>query len=347
MSAGAADRLDTLDMWTATCGLPEQVEAAVAAAADIDRLPSHEQIENVLVLGMGGSGLAGDIIAAVAGPFMPVPVTVTKGYEPPSFVGDNTLCIAVSFSGNTEETVEAATTAALAGARMVVVSRGGELGELAHSWHAAHIDLPADIPMPRAGIGATAIPPLVVLERVGLFPGATGWVREAVAQLKRRRDQLVLDTNPACDLARSIGRTFPLIWGGGELGTVAALRWRNQVNENAKAPAFWGSLPELTHNEICGWGQHGDVTRQVFTLVELRHDHEHPQVMRRFDLVRDLVDEVVAGIEEVRAEGEGALAQLFDLMLFGDFVSLHLAYDAGVDPGPIPVLDDLKAALGR
>jgi glucose/mannose-6-phosphate isomerase len=83
----------------------------------------------------------------------------------------------------------------------------------------------------------------------------------------------------------------------------------------------------------------------VFTLVELRHDHEHPQVMRRFDLVRDLVDEVVAGIEEVRAEGEGALAQLFDLMLFGDFVSLHLAYEAGVDPGPVPVLEDLKAAL--
>jgi glucose/mannose-6-phosphate isomerase len=342
---GATERLDTLDMWSVTAGLPEQVEAALASAHGIDNLPGHDTIENVLVLGMGGSGLAGDILQAVAGPFMPVPVTVSKSYEPPSFVGEGTLCFALSFSGDTEETVEAASTAALAGARIVVVSKGGELAQLASSWHAPHVALPDDIPMPRAGIGALTVPALAVLERVGLFPGASEWVHHAAAQLRRRRDQLVRDENPARDVARRIGRTFPLVWGGGDLGAVAALRWRNQVNENAKAPAFCSALPELAHNEICGWGQHGDVTRQVFTLVELRHDHEHPQVMRRFDLVRDLIDEVVAGIEEVRAEGEGALAQLFDLMLFGDFVSLHMAYDAGVDPGPIPVLEEMKRQL--
>ena len=345
MTATAGGRLDSLDMWAATAALPEQVEQAISSVDEISGLPDHDSIENVLVLGMGGSGLAGDVLRAVAGPFMPVPVTVSKGYEPPSFVGDNTLCFAVSFSGDTEETVEAAATAAVAGARMVVISQGGQLERLAASWHAPHVALPTDIPKPRAGIGATAIPALIVLERVGLFPGAHEWVLEAVEQLKRRRDQLVRDDSPARELARRIGRTFPLMWGGGDLGEVAAIRWRNQVNENAKAPAFCSSIPELTHNEICGWGQHGDITRQVFTLVYLRHDHEHPQVMRRFDVVRDLIDEVVAGVEEVHAEGEGALAQLFDLMLFGDFVSLHLAYDAGVDPGPIPVLDQIKVAV--
>ncbi len=105
------------------------------------------------------------------------------------------------------------------------------------------------------------------------------------------------------------------------------MRWKTQVNENAKAPAFANTHPELGHNEICGWGQHGDVTRQVFTLVHFRHDYEHPQVMRRFDLTRDLLDEVVNGVEEVEAEGEGTLAQLFDLILHGDFVSLHLAVE--------------------
>ena len=104
-------------------------------------------------------------------------------------------------------------------------------------------------------------------------------------------------------------------------------------------------MPELTHNEICGWGQHGDITRQVFSLLLLRHDDEHPQVMRRFDLVREWTDEVVAGIYEVRAEGEGALAQLFDLILFGDFVSLWMAFNEGVDPGPVPVLDAIKSGL--
>jgi glucose/mannose-6-phosphate isomerase len=117
------------------------------------------------------------------------------------------------------------------------------------------------------------------------------------------------------------------------------------VNENAKAPAFSGAFPELGHNEICGWGQHGDVTRQVMTLVRFRHDYEHPQVARRFELTYDLLDEVVHAVADLQAEGEGALAQLFDLILQGDFVSLHLAAQAGVDPGPVPVLQDLKSAL--
>jgi glucose/mannose-6-phosphate isomerase len=103
--------------------------------------------------------------------------------------------------------------------------------------------------------------------------------------------------------------------------------------------------PELCHNEVAGWGQHGDVTRQVLSLIKLRHDNEHPQIMRRFELVDDLVREVVAGIEEVRAEGEGDLAQLLDLILFGDFVSLHMAYQEGIDPGPVDALVQVKQRL--
>jgi glucose/mannose-6-phosphate isomerase len=155
----------------------------------------------------------------------------------------------------------------------------------------------------------------------------------------------VVDANPALDLARRIGRELPIVYGGAGVGGVAALRWKTQFNENAKVPAFWNQLPELCHNELCGWGQHGDVTRQVFRLINLRHDFEHPQIMRRFELVNEMVDEVVAEIEEVRAEGEGSLAQLFDLILFGDFVSLHLAYLSGVDPGPVAVLDWMKERL--
>src|SRR3990170_3626373 len=126
--------VDTLGMWAATRSLPEQVEAAALLADGLGGLPEHDDVENVVVLGMGGSGVAGDVLAAVAGPFMPVPVTVSKDYECPSFVGDNTLCFAVSFSGNTEEIVEAAGEAAAAGARMVVLSSGGELAELAAQW---------------------------------------------------------------------------------------------------------------------------------------------------------------------------------------------------------------------
>jgi glucose/mannose-6-phosphate isomerase len=341
------DALDSVGMFDLTAALPEQVEAAAGLVDGIDGLPAHDDVENVVVLGMGGSGVAGDVLAAVAGPFMPVPAVVSKGYECPSFVGEGPLCFAISFSGDTEETVEAATEAAAAGARMVVLSSGGQLAGLAADWGAPWVRLPGDIPMPRAGIGAVSIPPLVILERIGLFPGASGWIDETVAQLRRRRDQLVKDGNPAEELAQAIGRTIPIFYGGGSLGAVAALRAKNQVNENAKCPSFWAAHPELCHNEVVGWGQHGDVTRQVFTLVHLRHDDEHPQVGRRFDVVRDYCEEVVAAIHEVRAEGEGDLAQLFDLILFGDFLSLHLAYQAGVDPGPIPVLQEIKRRLAE
>ncbi len=346
-ATNASPRLDSLDMWGVTMAFPEQVEAAITAADGISGLPDHHDIENVVVLGMGGSGICGDIMTSVAGPFMATPIVVTKGYEPPNFVGPRTLCFALSFSGNTEETVEAATAAAAAGAQMVVVAAGGELGALAEEWSAPCIGLPTDIPMPRAGLGAMAIPTLTVLEDVGLFPGARQWAERAVEQLRARRDSLRGDDSAAAALARRIGRTMPLVYGGGGLGAAAALRWKNQVVENAKAPSFCAQVPELMHNDICGWGQHGDVTRQVLTLVLLRHDHEHPQMERRFDLVKRWTDEAVAGIEEVHAAGDGSLAQLLDLMWFGDVVTLHMAYQAGVDPGPVAVLDEIKAALAQ
>jgi glucose/mannose-6-phosphate isomerase len=333
-------------MFDLAAALPDQVAAAAVLDADLDGLPDHEDIEHVVVLGMGGSGVSGEVVRAIAAPFMSVPLTVVKGYEAPSFVSEGTLCFAVSFSGGTEETLEAAQQAAAAGARMVALSNGGPLAELAASWDAPHIALP-DIPMPRAGIGAVSIPPLLVLERVGLFPGATQYVADAVDQLRRRRDELIVDGSSAQRLAAAIGRTIPVVYGGEPLGEVAAYRFKCQVNENAKAPAFWGALPEMCHNEICGWGQHGDVTRQVVTVVRFRHDFEHPQVARRFDLTHPVLDEVVHDVLDVQAVGEGALAQLFDLVIQGDFTSLHMATQAGVDPGPIPVLDELKAALAR
>ena len=332
-------------MWDATFALPEQVEAAVAAACQVDELPVHDEVENVVVLGMGDSGIVGDVLVAAAAPFMPVPVTVVKGYVPPDYVGTRSLVVAVSFSGDTEETVEAATAAYEAGAALVVVSGGGELVRLSGEWGVPLVPVPLGIPEARTALGAMAIPPLVVLERIGLFPGAQQWIGQAVTQLKRRRDQLGRSGSVAETVARSIGRTIPLVHSSQDLGTAAALRWKTQLNLNAKSPAFWNVHPELCHNEVAGWGRNGDATRQLVTLVNLRHDAEHPQVSRRFDLATEMLREVMAGVVEVRAAGEGDLAQLLDLALVGDVVSLLLAGSEGVDPGPVPAVDDVKAAL--
>ncbi len=345
-SAPSPLAVDSLGMWEAAAGLPEQVEAAVSAARGL-ALPRRERVENVVVLGMGGSGIAGDVLVATAAPFMPVPVTVVKSYEPPDYVGTGSLVFAVSFSGDTEEIVEAATGAYEAGASLIVVAGGGALTALADDWKVPVVPVPGDIPQPRAALGALAVPPLVLLEEIGLFPGAVQWVDQAVDQLRRRRDELLGPGNLAEEMAHVIGRSIPLVYSSGALGAAAALRWKAQVNENAKCPAFFNVYPELCHNEVAGWGQHGDATRQLLTLVNLRHDAEHPQVSRRFDLVSEVLLEVVADVTEVRAAGEGDLAQLLDLALVGDFVSLHLAGNEGIDPGPVPVLDEIKLELDR
>jgi len=303
MTIGGTQALDSLGMVAATLDLPDQVAAAADRSSGLSGLPDIDDVNSVVVLGMGGSGIAGDLVAAVAGPFMPVPVVVAKSYELPAFVGEGTLVFAVSFSGDTEETVEATSEAAVQGAKVVIVSRGGELTRLGAAWGAPMVGVPDDIPQPRAAVGALAIPPLVVLEQIGLFPGARRWIDEAVRGLVARRDQITSDDSVIGDFARQIGRTIPLIYGGGAVGAVAAQRWKTAMNENAKIPAFWNTQPELCHNEIAGWGQHGDLTRQAITLVALRHDFEHPQVMRRFELVFQVVDEVVAGIVQIRARG--------------------------------------------
>ena len=336
---------DTDGMWEATAGLPEQVAAGAAAAAAV--VVDADSVSSIVALGMGGSGIGNDILAAIAAPACPVPIVVGKDYELPAFVGPDTLVFASSFSGNTEETLAAASAAADRGARIVAVTTGGELASLANAAGGTVIPVPSTIPHPRAAIGAMAVAPIVVLDRLGLLPGGEAMVVAAAAQLRQRRDVLEASgaKSLAATIARRIGRTIPLIYGGGAVGRAAALRWKGQVNENPKVPAFWAVHPELCHNELTGWGQLGDVTRQLITLVDLRHDYEHPQVGRRFRLVDEIMDEVVAGIVSVEAAGEGALAQLFDLVLVGDYTALWMCAQEGLDPGPIPVLGALKDAL--
>jgi glucose/mannose-6-phosphate isomerase len=285
------------------------------------------------------------VLAAIAGPRSPVPVTVVKSYAVPAFAGPGTLVLAVSFSGDTEEVLSAAHGAWDAGAAVVAVTGPGALSDAAAAHGSSVVPVPQSIPQPRAALGALAVPPLLVLERLGLLDGATALVADAVRQLQRRRDQLSSDADPAREVAARIGRTLPLVHGSDGPAGVAAQRFRTQVNENAKSPAFSSLQPELCHNELAGWGVHGDVTRQVLTLVALRTSDEHPQVARRFELVTEILREVVSDVLTVRAAGDGPLAQLFDLALFGDAVSLHLASDEGVDPGPVPALVELKEAL--
>jgi glucose/mannose-6-phosphate isomerase len=345
----ATDSLGVLDALTA---VPEQLTAAHEAASEfVDKitLPAPGDFDHVVVMGMGGSGIVGDIVQAVGTATLPVPVTVLKQYRTPAFVGPRTLAFPVSYSGDTEETIEMTRGALDAGAQVVAITSGGELAKLADERGALHLPCLPHVPMPRLALCAMVAPVFVMLFRMGLLPEAHAGMVKAQQQLARRRRQCRPDVqppaNPARELARRIGRTIPLVYGTGGLGAVAAMRWKQSINENAKAPAYWNMYPELDHNEICGWGQHGDITRQVFTLVSLRHGLEHPRLGVRMRFTEEMIEEAFVQRLEVEAEGEGRLAQLLDLAYLGDWVSTYLALDNDVDPGPIDAIAQLKSAL--
>jgi glucose/mannose-6-phosphate isomerase len=344
--------LDTLGFVDAVRGLPEQLAAARAATADAlagATLPAATDLTSIAVLGMGGSGISGDVLAAAASGDLCLPVSVHKQIRTPAYIGPRTLVFAVSYSGDTEETVSMTRGALEAGAQVVAVSSGGELARMAADAGAVHVPCPTGY-MPRAAIGTLIAPILGTLGAIGVLADTDAWITAAIDQLARRRDASTRDVeapgNVAREVARRLDGTIPLIYGGGAIGGVAAMRWKCDINENAKAPAFWAAYPELDHNEICGWGQHGDVTRQLISIIELRHSYEHERLRPRIDVTRDIIDEAVHQVIPVEAAGEGRLAQLLDLMYVGDWTSVHLAADRGVDPGPIDAIATLKGILG-
>ncbi|WP_419932642.1 SIS domain-containing protein [Candidatus Poriferisodalis sp.] len=351
---------DSIGMAAAVEALPAQLKAALDAAAGLDASEgtseasnSHAPISSVIVMGMGGSGIAGDIVAALAAPLMSAPVTVAKGYECPAFVGPSTLAIAVSFSGNTEETLEAASAAHDAGASVVAVTSGGRLADLAREWNAPLYEVDASIPMPRAAVGAISVAPLVALERAGLLSGVAGWVREAVAQLQAR--QSAFATDPAFGerldglIAEvGMGELLPIFYGGGALGIVAAGRAKAQVNENAKLPAYASAMPELCHNELAGWDLAGRSAHgSPLAVIALRHRFEHPQIRRRYSYTQRVLGgaRIAVPYSELHAAGAGPMAQLFDLIYQVDVLSLRIATAARRDPGPVTLLTGLKDFL--
>jgi glucose/mannose-6-phosphate isomerase len=302
-------------------------------------------VTSIVVVAMGASAVAGEVLQAFAAPRCGVPVVVVSSSSIPSFVGQRALVLAVSFSGTTKETLAATSAALNVGASVVAVTGAGPLASLAAGAGAPVIEPApglAEVPRGRAALGGMVVPLLLACEQLGLLRDVRTHLSATIAQLARRSAELSAGSGISAHLAQLLGRTIPLIHGASGLGAVAARRWKTQVNENAKAPAFCGVQPDVCHNEVCGFGQNGDVTRQVLTLVNLRTGFEDATVAAGFELFSELTSETLARVLDVEGSGEGDLARFFDLVMIGDFVSLHLAAREGIDPGPVPTMAELE-----
>ena len=342
----ALEGADPSGMLEAVLSLPEHCAAGYRAGRDAENLPSAESISSVVVCGMGGSGVAGDIFAALYRDRLGVPIVVVKNPVLPEFAGKDALVVCSSYSGTTAETLACFEEAAGRGCRILALSSGGALARSAEEQGFPVVRVPSGIVAPRAAVGHLAFGLLGAMEGVGALPQLESDVTGCIADLERLSVQIGPDArtgeNAAKDTAAAIGDRVPVVWGAEGLGAVAAARWKTQFNENAKVPAFSSSLPELDHNEVVGWATR---TGDRFFLATLRHDHEHPDVASRFEVSVDVVRSSGLVHREVRVSTGSPLADLMRLVMLGDATSVYLGCLRGVDPAPIDAIARIKRAV--
>ena len=342
-------RNDSKGMLQSVATLGKQCTTACWDLSKGIELPTVEAISNVVVTGLGGSAIGGDLLRVFSTGRCSVPVMVNRNYTMPEFVGSDTVVFAVSYSGNTEETLSAYEDSMKRGATVIVITTGGKLKEMADRDGVTVIPVPGGI-APRSASGFLFIPTLRMMERLGLLSGVEEEVEGLVNNLKalheRLRPEIPVEENPAKQMALKLYNRIPVIWGSSGTTEVVAQRWKGQINENAKAPAYWNVFPELNHNELVGFKFPESLLKQLHVVI-LRDDRDHPKVQQRIEITKNIISKVVAGVTDVRSSGGGPLSRTYSLIYSGDYTSLYLAYLYGIDPGPVEVIDFLKNELSK
>ncbi len=325
-------------------GLAERQVSQLKFSFDFDFEPKND-INNIVVSGMGGSALAASMLVAWPGP--KVPLIVNRQYSIPAFVGEGTLYIASSYSGNTEETLASLAEAEAAQAQIFIVTAGGKLEEIAHEKNYPMAKIPSGLP-PRMAVwyGYRAL--LELLEAAGLESGLTDELESTSELLQQAASQWRADVptsdNYAKQIAEKVMGKTPVILAGPGL-SAAAYKWKISFNENAKNIAFYNQFPEFNHNELNGWTSHP--IEKPFQPIELLSDLEHERVTKRFEVTNRLLSGKMPKAIEVQTEGSTKLEQMLWATMLGDFVSLYLALLNGVNPTPVALIEKLKKELNN
>ncbi|MFC4910469.1 bifunctional phosphoglucose/phosphomannose isomerase [Actinomadura gamaensis] len=366
--AAAVEAADPGGMLRQVASSAAQIREArvLAAEAGLDRIAEEGRPRAVVVAGMGGSGISGDVLAAVCGPGCPVPVLTVRDHRLPGWVGAADLVIAVSCSGATEETLAVAAEAARRGCRLLLVGgRNSPLAELAENTRGVFVPV-RSVGQPRATLWGLTVPLLMAARALRLADVPDEVLESTATRLEdvayRCRPDSEPFVNPAKRIALDLARDFPMVWGTSPLANVAAYRMCCQLNENAKYPGVFGELPEANHNQVVafdgffgrasGAGDPDDFFRDRtddaehgLHLVVMRDTDEHPQVARRREVSAELASARGVPVTEIRAEGEHPLERMATLVAVSDYVTVYLAIALGVDPTPVATIQELKARI--
>lgn len=340
----AMGRADPGGMLGLVAEFPDQVEEAWRISRGIE-LP-WGALRAVAVLGMGGSAIGGDLVRGIWSDRLTVPVEVIRSYDLPAWVGQDTLVIASSKSGGTEETISALSTALERRCPVVVVTTGGPLKGVAQQAGLPLATFPAH-GTPRSSVGYSMGILAGILERAGALVLDHAEIAAGVAASRemaaRCEPNIATADNPAKQLAWALLDRYPIVVASGFLAPVAR-RWKAQLNENGKTTAAFEELPEATHNTVVGFEQ-PESLRDHLGVVLLESDLDHPRNVRRAGLIGELLETAHISHQVVRASGQGRLGQALSAITMGDYVSVYAAFTYGVDPSPVSVIDHIKQQL--
>ena len=338
-------RFDPTDQLTDVLAIPEHLRDALWKVESAG-LEEWDSPGGMIVAGMGGSAVGGRLARAILGDHASRPLLAARAYGLPPWTTPDTTVLCASYSGDTEETLACYEAAGVIGARRVVVTSGGELASLARADGVPVVPVAGGF-QPRAAVAYMTVAALQIAALCGVGPGMNSELDVAADHL----EELVIEWGPegapdglAKQLARSLQGTVPIIAGAG-LTSAIANRWKTQLNENAKVPAYALELPELDHNEIVGWGSAAEFAR--FSAIFLDDCDTHPRVKERIELTAALIAPGAAGVHRVESRGQTSVERVFSLVLLGDLISIYLAVLRGVDPEPVEAIDRLKRELGE
>lgn len=328
--------------------LPDQVAQAWALGSGYSLPAEYQDVQQVVVTGMGGSAIGGTLVQALVAGQCRVPISIARDYQLPAFVGPDTLVIGSSHSGNTEETLSACQGALARGARLLAITRGGKLGALAQQrglplWRFEHVG------QPRSAVGFSIMLTLAALFKAGLIADPSAQVAEAVAAMRQQQPLLRAETpvvsNPAKRMAGQLMERMGAIYGADYLAPVAR-RWKGQLNEVSKSFAVYDELPEMDHNSVVGT-VYPEQGLSKFMVLFLRSAHDHPRNRLRVDVTREIYMTAGFNTDIIDANGPSPLADMLTVLHYGDYTAYYLAMGYAIDPSPIPQIDYLKEQLGK
>ena len=342
--------VDKANMLDVLARFPEQIKEALTIAEVVQRF-NFLKIDNVIVAGMGGSAISGDIMLSLFRDKLDVPLIINREYDLPKWVNKDTLVICISYSGNTDETLSSFKIASQKKCKILCISTGGKLQDLAEKRGIPFIKIPAGI-QPRAATAYLLFPSIVFLKKVSLLKKTAieADVEETIAVttdfVTLNKKEVPEENNLAKQLAKKIFNTIPQIYGWG-IYTPIAIRWRHQLNENSKIIARSDIVPECNHNDIVGWSGNPDISKQFSCILFRDKDEETIDMTTRLNFMRDIFRNTAGNVIEVSPKGKSQLAKMMYLMCLGDFTSCYLAVLRGINPSPVDIITELKKRLAE